>query len=50
MDRGVAEIMLRMSNILQKLTDRIKKLEDIAHPPRNFVTCESCKEEIKEDG
>tara|TARA_R100000458_G_C8263359_1_gene238661 strand:+ start:1060 stop:1242 length:183 start_codon:yes stop_codon:yes gene_type:complete len=27
---------------------RIKKLEDMAHPPRDFVLCEKCKNKIKE--
>ena len=48
MDRSVAEIMLRVSKLLQKLTDRVKKLEDMAHPARTFVTCESCNEKIRE--
>jgi len=48
MDSSVAEIMLRVSKLLQKLTDRVKKLEDMAHPPRAFVTCESCNEKIRE--
>jgi len=40
--------MLRVSKLLQKLTDRVKKLEDMAHPARTFVTCESCNEKIRE--
>jgi len=47
-DRSVAEIMLRVSKLLQKLTDRVKNLEDMAHPPRTFVTCESCKDKIRD--
>ena len=29
--------------------DRIKILESIAHPQRNFVECEKCKKKIKEN-
>jgi hypothetical protein len=27
---------------------RIKKLEDKAHAPRDFVTCDCCKKKLKE--
>ena len=30
------------------LEDRVKVLEGQAHPPRTFVTCEECKQKIKE--
>ena len=32
----------------RKIEDRVKKLEDQSHPPRTFVTCEECKQKIKE--
>jgi hypothetical protein len=34
---------------VEELEDRIIGLEQVAHKPRNFVNCKSCKEEIKED-
>tara|TARA_R100000781_G_C4007049_1_gene102351 strand:+ start:315 stop:530 length:216 start_codon:yes stop_codon:yes gene_type:complete len=30
------------------LEDKVKKLEEKAHPPRDFVVCEMCKNKIKE--
>ena len=33
---------------IRKIEDRVKKLEDQSHPPRTFVTCEECKQKIKE--
>ena len=33
---------------IKMLEDRIENLESIAHPPRIFVTCEDCKNKIKE--
>ena len=33
---------------VQELKERILKLEFNAHPPRDFVICEVCKEKIKE--
>ena len=31
-----------------ELEKKVKSLEDVAHPPRTFVTCEECKQKIKE--
>ena len=31
-----------------ELEKKVKSLEDIAHAPRDFVTCEECKRKIKE--
>ena len=33
---------------IRKIEDRVKKLENQSHPPRIFVTCEECKQKIKE--
>ena len=32
----------------KNLEDRIKILESIAHPQRDFVVCDNCKNKIKE--
>ena len=48
MDRRIADIMFKVSKVLQKLTDRVKLLENIAHPPRKFVRCEECETKIRE--
>ena len=48
MDSRLEEIILRMSKIIKNIIDRVVKLEDIAHPPRKFVTCEDCKDKIRE--
>ena len=37
-----------MGERIKKIEDRMKALEDQAHPPRTFVTCEECKQKIKE--
>ena len=29
---------------------RIKKLEDIAHAPKDFVSCDCCKKKLKQKG
>jgi len=31
-----------------ELEKKMKSLEDMAHAPRDFVTCEECKRKIKE--
>ena len=31
-----------------EIEDRLVKLESNAHPPRDFVVCEHCKQKIKE--
>ena len=33
---------------LEALSERIKTLEEMAHPKRKFVVCEACKQQIKE--
>ena len=33
---------------IKVLEDKVRKLEEQAHPPRTFVTCEKCKQTIKE--
>ena len=30
------------------LEEKVKTLEENAHPPRDFVVCETCKNKIKE--
>ena len=34
--------------IARTLHERIKKLEETAHAPRNFVTCDCCKKKLKQ--
>ena len=48
MDSRIGDIIFRMSKIIKNIVDRIAKLEDIAHPPRKFVSCENCKQKIRE--
>jgi hypothetical protein len=31
----------------EMILHRLKKLEDVAHPIRDFVTCECCKNKLK---
>ena len=45
----IIETIDRLFSIIQNLTKRIKRLEDISHPKRDFVICKKCNEEIKED-
>ena len=33
---------------VEELEDKVGKLEEVAHKPREFVNCEVCKKEIKE--
>tara|TARA_Y100001963_G_scaffold117182_1_gene163024 strand:+ start:553 stop:675 length:123 start_codon:yes stop_codon:yes gene_type:complete len=33
---------------IKMLEDRVERLENIAHPPRDFVICEDCRNKIKE--
>ena len=33
--------------IARSLHERIKKLEELAHEPRDFVTCDCCKKKLK---
>ena len=34
--------------IARTLHERIKKLEKLAHKPRDFVTCNCCKKKLKQ--
>ena len=34
--------------VVQRLQKRIKELESKSHAPKDFVTCEKCKQKIKE--
>jgi hypothetical protein len=42
------ESVERLFNINQALATRITELESVAHPSRNFIVCEKCKQEVKE--
>ena len=33
---------------IKLLEEKVEKLEKASHPPRTFVTCEECKQKIKE--
>ena len=33
---------------VKDLTKRIKKLEKLSHPVRDFVTCDCCKKKLKQ--
>ena len=48
MDSSIGNLILKMSKIISRLSDRITKLEQDSHPPRDFVTCEDCKNNIRE--
>jgi hypothetical protein len=48
MDSRLEEILLRMSNIIKNIIDRVTTLEGMAHAPRKFVSCEECKRKIRE--
>ena len=48
MDSRLEEIIFRMSRIIKNIIDRVIKLEDMAHPQRDFVSCEDCKRKIRE--
>tara|TARA_Y100000310_G_scaffold9137_1_gene9583 strand:+ start:294 stop:410 length:117 start_codon:yes stop_codon:yes gene_type:complete len=37
-----------MEKRIKALEERVKVLEEQAHPPRVFVRCEDCKKKIKE--
>jgi len=43
MDSRLESIILRMSNIIRNVIERVTKLEDLAHPPRDFTICDECK-------
>ena len=48
MDSRLGDIVFKMSKIIKNIVDRVVKLENIAHPPRDFVSCENCKQKIRE--
>ena len=48
MDSRLEEIILRMSKIIKHIMDRVVKLEGMAHPQRDFVSCKDCKNKIRE--
>ena len=48
MDSRLESILLRMSNVIRNIADRLSKLESMAHPPRDFVSCEECNQKIRE--
>ena len=48
MDSSIGDLMLKMSKVMSSIADRVSKLELIAHAPRKFVTCEDCKQKIRE--
>ncbi len=48
MDSRLEKILFKMSNIMGNIVKRLSKLESMAHPPRDFVTCENCKQKIRE--
>ena len=48
MDSCIGDIMFKISKILSSIADRVTRLESVSHPPRKFVTCEDCKQKIKE--
>ena len=48
MDSSLGNIILRMSKIISSIADRLAKLESVSHAPRNFVSCEDCKQKIRE--
>ena len=48
MDSSVGNLMFKISKIISSIADRVVKLETMAHAPRKFVTCEDCKQKIRE--
>ena len=48
MDSRLELIMLKISKVIRRIADRVERLEKIAHPPRKFVNCETCKGKIRE--
>ena len=33
---------------IQRLKEKVKILEEISHPQRDFIVCDMCKEQVKE--
>ena len=48
MDSSIGDLILKMSKIISNIADRVTKLEATAHAPRDFVSCEDCKQKIRE--
>jgi len=48
MDSSVGDILLKISKIISRIANRVAKLEEMAHAPRKFVSCEDCKQKIRE--
>ena len=48
MGSSVGDLILKMRKILSNIADRVTRLETVSHPPRKFVTCEDCKQKIRE--
>ena len=48
MDSSVGDILLKISKIISRIADRVAKLEEMAHAPRKFVSCENCNQKISE--
>ena len=48
MGSSVGDLMLKMSKVISSIADRVTKLETTAHAPRDFVTCDDCKQKIRE--
>ena len=48
MDSSIGDLMLKISKVMSGIADRVSKLETMAHKPREFVSCEDCKQKIRE--
>ena len=48
MDSSLGDLVLKISKIMSSIADRVSKLEAMAHAPRDFVSCEDCKQKIRE--
>ena len=48
MDSSVRDLILKISKVISLMADRLAKLEAMAHAPRDFISCEDCKQKIKE--
>ena len=48
MDSRIGDLVFKLSKILSSVVDRVTRLESVSHPPRKFVTCEDCKQIIRE--
>ena len=48
MGSSIGDLILKMSKVISSIADRVTKLEITAHAPRDFVTCNDCKQKIRE--